>query len=86
MDYPQELPVDLSEQVALTIEDPMRYTLNDDLSLAEWDSLDLPGNGFFHLGPKRRLLVVSTAHEVCPVDALAMMSTFNSRRMPDALP
>jgi hypothetical protein len=66
MDYPQELPMDLSEPVAMTMEESTRYALNGNLSLADWDSLDLPGNGFFHLGTKMRLLVVSISHEVRP--------------------
>jgi hypothetical protein len=63
-DFAQELPVDMSKLVALTVEDSVHYRLSGNSSQYEWDALILPGYGFAHLGVNDRLFSVSVSHSV----------------------
>jgi hypothetical protein len=64
-DFPQALPIDLGDTIAMTVEDSAHYGLSN-ASWAEWETLILPGYGFAHLGGNDRLFSVSVSHSVGP--------------------
>lgn len=70
-DYPNALPLDLGDPVALTIEDSRHYALDSPDADAEYRSI-YPGKhlGFVRLGPKKRFFGLSMYHQMHCLDSL----------------
>ena len=70
-DYPNALPIDLGDPVAMTIEDSKHYALDSPDADAEYRSI-YPGKhlGFVRLGPKKRFFSLSMYHQIHCLDAL----------------
>ncbi|PCH37446.1 hypothetical protein WOLCODRAFT_84396, partial [Wolfiporia cocos MD-104 SS10] len=70
-DYPNALPVDLGEPVALTLEDTHHYGIDTPDADAEWHSLVVVGDfGFVRLGPQKRFFGLSMFHQLHCLDVL----------------
>jgi len=64
-DFPSTLPVKSLGEISMTIEESLRFRLQDDPSIAQsWVSSLPQGIGFVRLGPEKRAFAISMFHEL----------------------
>lgn len=64
-DFPKSLPIDFTGQISTTIEESIRFRLNDHPSVPQAWMANVPsGIGYVRLGPEHRIFAISMYHEL----------------------